>query len=49
MMMRRYFLLISFMVVLLAAMGQPVHFVAGDLAVTIDKEGYYSSLKVCGH
>ena len=49
MMMRRYFLLISFMVVMLAAMGQPVHFVAGDLAVTIDKEGYYSSLKVCGH
>ncbi len=32
----------------LAAIGQPVHLNAGELAVTVDKYGYYRSLKVSG-
>ena len=36
------------MIALTAAMGQPVHWKAGDLSVTIDKYGYYGSLQVCG-
>ncbi len=32
----------------LAAMGQQVHWQAGSLSVTIDRQGYYASLRVCG-
>lgn len=46
--MKRIFLLLGFVSALAAAAGQPVHWTAGNLSVTIDKYGYYGSLKVCG-
>lgn len=46
--MKRLFLLFGFTFVLLTTMAQPIHLTAGDLSVTIDKYGYYGSLKVCG-
>lgn len=43
-----FLLFFGITVALTAAVGQPVHWTSGDLSVTIDKYGYYGSLKVCG-
>ncbi len=45
--MKRVFLLIGFLLGL-AAMGQQVHWQAGSLSVTVDRQGYFASMRVCG-